>query len=144
MRRSSAVLIVVSLLSFAHGAGAQEADDLRARIEAHYAAIHAGDTEAVVSHHLPDISIFPFNGHALMEPGWVEAAERMGAEVPFPDATVVMKHFAAQVYGDVAVATFYLDGNYGEETGIWRVSAVWVLRDGEWMEAHHHESRLSS
>ncbi len=134
MKLFAAVLIL--LPQFASG---QDAESLRARIEAHYTAIHASDRDVTRSHHLPEISIFPGDGHLLMEPGWDETGTRMGAEIPFPDAVVTMKHFSAQMYGDVGIALFYLDGPHGT----FRVSAVWVWRDGEWLEAHHHESALS-
>lgn len=132
-------LIAVALFLLPQFASGQDAESLRARIEAHYTAIHASDTETTRSHHLPEISIFPGDGHLLLEPGWDETGIRMGAEIPFPDIAVTMKHFSAQLYGDVGIALFYLDGLEGTA----RVSAVWVWRDGEWLEAHHHESWLS-
>ena len=137
-------LVLTALILLPQALTAQDAESLQARIEAHYAAIHAEDLVAVSDHHLPEISVFPPTGHALMESGWEEAAARTGAEIPFPDTHVVMRHFAAQIYGDVGVATFYLDGFHDAERGTWRVSAVWVWRNGRWMEAHHHESRLVS
>ena len=117
---------------------AQNADDLRAGIEEHYTAIHAQDTDAVRSHHLDEISIFPGNGHVLMEAGWEEGSARMGMELTFPNKRVAMRHFSAQLYDDVGIAMFYLD----DPNGTWRVTAVWVWRDGRWIESHHHESRL--
>ena len=123
---------------------AQDSESLRARIEAHYAAIHAQQNDAVMGHHLPDMTIFPQTGHVLMEAGWGDSDARMGAAMPFPAANVAMRDFNAQIYGDAGIATFYLDGWYGEDRGTWRVSAVWLWRDGQWMEAHHHESRLVS
>lgn len=137
-------LILLFVLGIPEGLLAQDAESLRARIQEHYTAIHAEDNEAVRSHHLEDISIFPATGHVLMGPGWEESDARMGSEPPFPIVSLAMRHFDAQMYDDVGVATFYLDGFYGEERGTWRVSAVWVWRDGAWLEAHHHESRLVS
>jgi hypothetical protein len=121
---------------------AQDTESPRARIEEHYTAMHTSDNDAVRSHHLDEITIFPGTGHVLMEPGWEEASTRMGTEIPFPDAHVTMTHFSAQIYDDVGVALLYLDGSYGVESGTWRVSAVWVWRGGRWMEAHHHELPL--
>ena len=138
--RLATLLLLLSSSSLA----AQDSESLRARIQDHYSAIHGQQTDAVMSHHLPDMTLFPQTGHVLMEVGWADSDARMGAELPFPEANVAMRDFNAQIYGDVGVATFYLDGWYGDERGTWRVSAVWVWRDGEWMEAHHHESRLVS
>ncbi|MGH7600431.1 MAG: nuclear transport factor 2 family protein [bacterium] len=57
-------------------------------------------------------------------------------------------HFAAQIYGNVAVATYYLVGSVkiGEElsTGTWRVTEVWIRQGGEWKEVHHQESPLQA
>jgi ketosteroid isomerase-like protein len=70
----------------------------------------------------------------------------MGATMYFPTRSVWMTDFKAQIYDDVAVVTFHLVGAYGEgnETRslTHRVSAVWIKTEGEWKEAHHHESPL--
>ena len=141
------VLVVALVLAFAQIAHAQDAASLRTAIETHYAAIHAGDSETTVSHHLLDFSIFPGDGGMLMEPGFFEAAEHMGATFVFPTSNLAMNHFNAQIYDDVGIALFYLSGTRtarGEVTaGTWRVSAVWRWQDGEWKEAHHHESPLT-
>ncbi len=134
----------------AHAAQAQDAASLRAAIERHYAAIHAQDLESVFQQHLPEFTWFSSDGRVLMEAGALEAAARMGANLDFGTANVYMSHFNTQIYGDVAVATFYLVGTYtrhvhlGRETknGTWRVTAVWVREGDEWKEAHHHESPL--
>ncbi len=131
-------LVLVALVLLPQIIAAQDADGLRARIEEHYTAIHAQDRDATRAHHLDEISIFPGNGHVLMEAGWEEGAARMGMELAFPDARVAMRHFSAQLYDDVGIALFYLDS----PNGTFRVTAVWVWRDGKWMESHHHESRL--
>ena len=140
------VLAVAPVLALAQTAHAQEGESLRAAIEIHYAAIHAGDSETVGSHHLPDFSIFPSDGRILLEPGFFEAAERQGATFDWEPPNLVMSHFTAQIYDNVGVALFYLSGTKsvrGEVTaGTWRISAVWVWQDGEWKEAHHHESPL--
>ena len=138
------LLITAALLLLPQFALAQDAESLRTKIEEHYTAIHAGDSATVLSHHLPEFSIFPETGRALLESGFSETAARMGTELQWPDAQVTMKHFSAQLYGNVGIAMFYLDGSVGPTSGTWRVTAVWVWRDGEWKEAHHHESRLVS
>jgi hypothetical protein len=66
----------------------------------------------------------------------------MGATFAFPKTNVTMKHFSSQIYNNVGVATFYLDGSHGDINALWRVTAVWVWTDGVWKEAHHHESEL--
>jgi len=125
---------------------AQQEDAVLAAIERHYAAIHAQDIPTVIEHHLPDFTWFSSDGRLLMEAGTAEAAASMGANLDFGTVNVYMSYFNAQIYGDVAVATFYLVGTHawGGETknGTWRVTAVWLREGGEWKEAHHHESPL--
>ncbi|MBJ6367818.1 nuclear transport factor 2 family protein [Snuella sedimenti] len=133
----SVALILVAPLSFS-----QTSESLKKRIQEHYMAIHAGDMDAIESHHLQEFSIFPGNGSALWESGWKETLEKMGASIEYPKPNVVMKHFSAQIYNNVGIATFYLDGSYNDEQGLWRVTAVWVWTNETWKEAHHHESKL--
>ncbi len=125
---------------------ADDAADVRATIERHYAAIHAQDRDTTSSHHLEDFTIFPPDGGVLIESDSLEVLERMGATVDFGTLNVRMSNFNAQIYGNVALATFYLVGTKtrgGKTQNITnRVSAVWVKSDREWKEAHHHESPL--
>ena len=125
---------------------AQDAASLRAAIETHYAAIHTGDVDGALRHHLPEFTWFISDGRPLLESGAMQAAERMSAALDFGTANLYMSHFSAQIYGDVGIATFYLVGthSWGGETknGTWRVTGVWVRQGSEWREAHHHESPL--
>ncbi|MEE9189806.1 MAG: nuclear transport factor 2 family protein [Candidatus Neomarinimicrobiota bacterium] len=139
----SVYFLLLNAIVFAQG---QDAVAVRATIERHYAAIHAQDIESVVQHHLPEFTWFSSDGRLLMEAGTAEAAKRMAANVDFGKGNVYMSYFNAQMYGDVAVVTFYLIGTHtwaGEtKNGSWRVTAVWVRKGDEWKEAHHHESPL--
>jgi len=47
------LLIFIAAISLA-----QTAESLKERIQEHYTAIHANDTDEIVSHHLPDFSFF--------------------------------------------------------------------------------------
>jgi ketosteroid isomerase-like protein len=146
MRIRSFLVTAITLVLLNDAASAQDEADVRAAIERHYAAIHAGDTATRRGHHLPEFSIFPHDGRMLLESGFEDAFERMGFTMEYVSTNTYINHFNAQVYGDVAVATFYLVGSHtwGEETanGAWRVTAVWVREGGDWKEAHHHESPL--
>ena len=146
MKPTLFLIAAVATLALGQVAQAQDAASLQAAIERHYAAWNAGDAEEGLSHHLTDFSIFPSNGRLLLEPGFREAGNRQGRKRRARSMNLAMNHFNAQIYGDVGLALFYLVGSYtvDEEvtTGTWRVSAVWVWRDGEWKEAHHHESPL--
>jgi len=146
--RGFILVFSVCFLLFNTLAFAQESDAaaVRATIESHYTAIHAKDTLTIQKHHLPEFTAFAPDGRLLMEAGAAEAAARMGSKLDFGKSNVYMNHFNAQIYGDVAVATFYLvgsltlDGKTKNRTT--RVTAVWVRKGEEWKEAHHHESPL--
>ena len=144
MKTFNLLATLIILTAFAGAALADDADDVRATIERHYAAIHANDIESIISHHLKDFTMFLPDGTVLWERDWKEVSERMGATVDFGALNVRMSNFNAQIYGNVAVATFYLvgTGTYGGKTSnvTNRVSAVWVKDGSEWKEAHHHES----
>ncbi len=146
MKTLGVLVVFLTLTGFTGAAVADDADDVRATIERHYTAINAMDMEAILSHHLEDFTMFFTDGGVLWESDWEAASKRMGATVEFGTLNVRMSDFSAQVYGNVAVATFYLIGThtFGGKTGnvTNRVSAVWVKDGGEWKEAHHHESPL--
>ena len=140
------VMIVTFLLFWCSPALADDADDVRATIELHYAAIHTNNMESLLSQHLDDFTMFFSDGDVLFESDWAEVSERMGANVDLGTPNVRMSNFNAQIYGNVAVATFYLVGTNtrgGKTRDVTnRVSAVWVKDGSEWKEAHHHESPL--
>ncbi len=140
------VMIVTFLLLWSLPVMVDDADDVRATIERHYASIHTDDMESLLSQHLDDFTMFFSDGDVLFESDWSEVSERIGATVELGTPNVRMSNFNAQIYGNVAVATFYLVGTntYGEKTRnvTNRVTAVWVKDGGEWKEAHHHESPL--
>ena len=140
------LLIAVLSISLSSPVTADDAADVRETIESHYAAIHTDQIESVLNDHLENMTMFLADGTVLWEHDWAQVSERMGATAVFGTLNVRMSDFRAQVYGNVAVATFYLvgtetrDGKVRDITN--RVSAVWVKSDGEWKEAHHHESPL--
>ena len=146
MKTINLLTIPIILTAFTGAAWANDADDVRATIERHYAAIHAGDLDTVWDHHLKDFTMFYTDGGVLFESDRKAVNERMGSSVDFPTLNVAMASFNAQIYGNVAVATFFLVGSEtrGEKTRniTNRVSAVWVKTEGTWKEAHHHESPL--
>ncbi len=140
------IIIITFLLLCSPQVVADDAADVRATILRHYAAIHAQNNEAIRSHHLGDFTMFFSDGTMLWERDWEEVSERMGATFDFGTLNVRMSNFNAQIYGNVAVATFYLVGTHtdgGKTRNVTkRVSAVWVKDGSEWKEAHHHESRF--
>jgi len=146
MKTINLLTIPIILTALMGAAWANDVDDVRATIERHYAAIHANDMETIRGHHLDDFTMFLSNGGVLFDPDWAEVSERMGATIDFGTLNVRMSSFNAQIYGNIAVATFYLVGTRTQREKTqditWRVSAVWVKQGREWKEAHHHESPL--
>ncbi len=126
-----------------------DVQSLEATINAHWEAINAGDRQTLVDHHMPRFTGFLVDEGSL----WVlESEEDYAAiEEAFRDAQSDWRarDFTIDLYGDVAVAAFYLEGS---ETwpdgrvveGPRRVTAVWIWDGGEWKEAHHHDSPLVS
>ncbi len=145
MTRTLAILITL-LMFLSPPALADDAADVRATIERHYAAINSQDGDTTSDHHLKDFTIFPANGGVLGEADGEAVNERMGATRDFPALNVGMTNFNAQISDSVALATLYLVGTQtrGSKTRdiTNRVSAVWVKVGREWKEAHHHESPL--
>jgi ketosteroid isomerase-like protein len=143
----SILLLFGILLAYSVPASADDAADVRAMIERHYAGINTQQNDEIFSHHRPDFTMFGADGSVLWEAGFEQTAERMNASLGFSDLDVRMAGFNAQIYGDVAVATFYLVGSQilrGETTSLNnRVTAVWIKQGREWKEAHHHESPLN-
>ncbi len=139
-------MMVTILLFWSPQVVADDADNVRATIEQHYAAIHANDIDSVISHHLKDFTMYFSDGSVLWESDWAEVSERMGTTQDFGTVNVRMSDFNVQIHGNVAIATFYLVGkhtNDGKTRNVTnRVSAVWVKDGREWKEAHHHESPL--
>lgn len=118
---------------------------VEAAVAAHWAAINAGDTLAVMSHHTPDITLFVADAEprfALPSPEAEPILERWRGAQP----NWVVEDLEVQLMDGVAVATFYLggsttwaDGSVDERRR--RVTEVWVRQaDGSWKEAHHHDS----
>lgn len=139
-------LIVVALALVASGAApAQGGLDVCGMAERHYAAIRAGESEAAISHHLPEFTFFLSDG-GLLWPFRSLDEQRAGLMAADFSAKTSIRHCTAQVYGNTGIATYYLVGSVTTgsktETGSWRVSEVWVRQGSEWKEAHHHESPL--
>lgn len=142
---------MVALALFVSGeALAQEGRDAAAvcaMAERHYAAIRAGDRDAIFDQHLPQFTFFMADGGLLWMPQSVDQ-QRTESQARSPSLTnrTWIHHCSAQVHGNTGIATFYLVGSVtiGDTTwtGTWRVTEVWVRQGNEWKEAHHHESPL--
>lgn len=130
-------------------AAADDVAEVKAAVQAHWAAINAGDMAAVAEHHMPDFSGFLSGGGLLMSFASHEeqkTAFRASSEAGYK-ANWQIRHLEVKIYGNTAVAAFYLDGSAtwqgGTAHGPLRVTEVWVKQGGKWKEAHHHDSPLA-
>jgi ketosteroid isomerase-like protein len=125
----------------------QDAAAVCAVAERHYAAIRAGDVNAILQQHLPEFTFFTSDGGLLWTFRSLDQQRTEFQEMaPSFTSKTYIRHCSAQVYGNTGIATYYLVGSVtigGNTTsGTWRVTEVWVRQGNEWKEAHHHESPL--
>ena len=142
---SVALALLCSVQVFAQSQQAG-ADEICAVAGKHYETIRTGDTGAIVNQHLPEFTFFTPDGGLLWSFASLDQQRSEFELDPTWDSQTYIRHCSAQIYGDTAVATYYLTGsvtNAGKtRTGTWRVTEVWVRQQNEWKEAHHHESPL--
>ncbi|MCE7986295.1 MAG: nuclear transport factor 2 family protein [Caldilinea sp. CFX5] len=113
-----------------------------------YLAAHdAGNLAVMAPLTHPDYSYFHVNAGLKGEagaPGVLEAIYQSGYK-----AQLSVHHSEAQVYGDAAVVTCYLAGQFtwaggnGSVTGVWRYTGMWVKVAGQWQIVHAHASPLA-
>ncbi len=146
--RMLAIIAAAPLLS-PQGLAAQDADAVRQAVIDHYAAINAGDLEAVIEQHTERFTGFLSDGGVMHD--YASRAEQRRAWIEEVEGEFEMdwrvRDLVVHTFGEWALATFYLDGwvkrpDGSREEGPWRVSEVWVKQGGEWKELHHHHSRL--
>lgn len=125
------------------------ADDraaVEATVQGHWTAINNTDTLAIFSHHTPELTLIA-----------TETERRFAIPSPEADSVIALfwrgskpafniRGLQVQLFGDAAVASFYLEGGTTLPNGrvdrrLRRVTEVWVRQpDGTWKEAHHHDS----
>ena len=124
----------------------QGAADVCAAAEEHYAAIRARDMNTIVQQHLPEFTFFTNDGGLLWTFDSLDQQHSGFESDPTFSSQTFIRHCSAQVYGDTGIATYYLTGAVTTagvtRTGTSRVTEIWVKQQGEWKEAHHHESPL--
>ncbi len=141
-------LLVIGMFATAV-AMADDVDDVKEQVLDFYAAINAGDTEAVLQHLMPEHSSFARVDGLLSRTTSLE--EQKKAFQASVDAGVQrnyqLKHLEVRVYGDTAVVTKYLTGPRTEPDGTTlhmnhRRTGVWIRQGRVWKEVHSHQSPL--
>lgn len=113
-----------------------------------YLAAHdAGDLAVMTPLTHPDYTYFHVNADLRGEagaPGVLEAIYQSGYK-----AQLSVHHSEAQVYGNSAIVTCYLSGQFnwaggnGSVRGTWRYTGIWAKVNGQWQIVHAHASPLA-
>ncbi len=143
------VLVVGAVLTPV--ARAQDVEEITKATLEHFAALNAGDADAHVQHHLPEVSFFDPEG-GLLEVFESHEQERASWQADFDAGfkfNVQLRHLEVKVYGDAAVATGYLVGTVTSPEGTTeqvtaRRTAVLIKQGDQWKEAHSHQSPLTA
>ncbi len=113
-----------------------------------YLAAHdTGDLITLVQYTHPAYSYFHVNAGLKGEAGDPDVLQAIYASGY--KAQLSLHHSEAQVYGDAAVVTCYLSGQFtwagggGSVAGTYRYTGVWVKVDGQWKIVHAHASPLA-
>lgn len=121
---------------------------VEAAVTAHWAAINARDSALVDSHHTENLTIIATEVERRFAYASPDAEAFLAIVMPSTTRFRV-EDVEVQLFGDVAVASFYLTGGVTRQDGtvddrLRRVTEVWVRQpDGSWNEAHHHDSAFS-
>ena len=145
-----AILTAIGVWIPSGGAAQNETAEVRAAVMAHYAAINDGDLRAVIDQHAGAFTGFLGDNGTLV--AFESYADQVAAWVDDPNMSMsavwTVRDLDVRVLGDVAVATFYMDGTMtvNDETteGPWRVTEVWVKEGDRWLELHHHDGPLNT
>ena len=126
-------------------------EEVAAATRGFYDALNHADGDGVAKYLLPRGDSFPRNGTELEpEADTAELAARnmrdsFAAGLRFRTS---LRDLHVKVYGDAAVATFYIEGSSvrpdkSHSDGSYRASYVWVKDQGQCKVAHFHISPLT-
>ena len=107
------IVIMVSVASMVVTtvAAADDVAEVKAAVQAHWAAINAEDVVAVAEHHTPDFNGFLSGGGLLMSFASHEEQKAAFGALSGYKANWQIRHLDVRIYGNTAVAAFYLDGS---------------------------------
>ena len=123
------------------------------RLVEHFAAVmdivagfNSGNVDSIERRLAPQQNRFYGEGGFLTS--FIDAAELRGAFRAGFKAKMEVHNLEAAVYGDSAIATFFMGGTITPPNGPtrtegpWRTSYVWNKQDGVWKLVHAHQSAL--
>ena len=145
------LMVAIGSIFLTTTATAGDVDDVKAAVQAFYEALNSSTVDDFTKFILPAGSgNFPRTGE-LLDPGAITVEDnRNNLQALFDSGLkfeVQIHHLDAKVYGNAAVATYYLTGRitYTSGTipqGIFRGSMIWTKQAGQWKRVHTHISRL--
>jgi ketosteroid isomerase-like protein len=126
---------------------ADDVADVKAAVVALFKSLNETDADAFVKSQRLSRSWFGPSGALLVELG---PADRESTQADWDkgwEYNISTRHIDVKVYGDVAVVTGYLEGRSTspdgtKSRGTYRMTLVWVKRDGQWNVVHRHQSQL--
>jgi len=151
MKRLIAVLIVfIGGMDLMTTAAADDVDDVKAAVQALYETLNKGDADGYAKLVLPGESLFLAGGGLLILGAITVEDNRNNLQALFDSGLkfeVQIHHLDAKVYGNAAVATYYLTGRITYTSGpilqgSFRGSMIWTKQAGQWKRVHTHISRL--
>ena len=125
---------------------AREVDDVKLAVLEHFALLNAGDVDARAKHYLPDATGFALTGGPLVAGGFKAERAKAAAEAG-QKFNLECGDLEVTIFGNTAIATFYLYGTITPPNGPPRVvaarsSSVRIKEGGLWKIAHTHGSPM--
>jgi CubicO group peptidase (beta-lactamase class C family) len=129
-----------------NAAGGAEAE-VKAAVMDIIAGFNSGDVDQIERRLAPQQNRFQGEGGFLTS--FIDAAELRGAFQAGFKFRFEVHNLEAAVYGDSAIATFFMSGTITPPNGAprtegpWRSSFVWNKQDGTWKLIHSHQSAMN-
>ncbi len=127
---------------------ADDTDDVKAAFLSLFAAVNAGDSQALIQLYSSDFSDFGRGGGLLSATMSLEERRKQRQNL-FDNARLNLqpRNVEVKVYGNAAVVTAYLIGRANPPNGEptqWtdRRTGVWIKQGGTWKEVHMHQSPI--
>ena len=122
-------------------------DEVKAALMDIMAGFNSGNVDQIARHLAPQNNRFPGEGGFLIS--FMDASELRTAFQAGFKVRIEVQNLETAVYGDSAIATFFMSTTITSPNGAprpegpWRVSYVWNKQDGVWKLVHAHQSPIN-
>ncbi|HEY5883640.1 MAG TPA: serine hydrolase, partial [Pyrinomonadaceae bacterium] len=129
------------------GASRHAEDEVKAAVMDIMAGFNSGNVDQIAQRLAPQHNRFQGEGGFLTS--FIDASELRGAFQAGFKLKFDVQNLETAVYGDSAVATFFMSGTITPPNGAprsegpWRTSYVWNKQDGIWKLVHAHQSAIN-